>query len=945
MNVLENIVDMYCTNKIDILLLCSISFIQTIICCIDMDWENRKYNINKWLRSLFGGIAVCFIGNIFCLMQEEGMICVESYFCAIVFFMLIGVVAIYEIIQCIQFGKIKPFISQGCRYIRYITFMEIVLLTITGHLEMIEFVVGVLGIVACEAFYIIVDNVKDNSKDKIDKESDYPDKELYHSREKQLEKFIKILEQQKKEPYAIMISAEWGSGKSSFVQALEEKMEESCFVWIEAGSEKDVTQIMLEISQRILEVLRRNNVYIEKENLIENYFLAFAEVFNENGFKIWSKITNLIDNDSRKEQYGKKYINKKLEELKKSIFLVIDDLDRCEKEYQDKMFKVIRESVELTNCKTIFLVDKKKFLVGACNDEVHDNDLQNNGLLDLEYVEKYVSYTLDLCHVSYEEIVKHHIEKFFNEEFLEKTAPLLRRGNINDIGKIVYDFPVNILDIFEFEIQKDKSKSETRTKDIEEKYKTIKNNITNPRKVKRYLRGVKSNILKLDLRIVEYAEQGLIEDWIDIIVKEEFVKYFLPEEFVKIQNCQDIYEYIERYGQNSNALLLILDMNFKNAFYGEKKKEILHYVIYDLDSVDYTERKTHKNEILNELRGEKVRFNHINEYVNYAESYYDYNRILDVYDLKEIKTEMEKELFIKSIFRNISKLYMFPYPNTREFLDLSDRLIYILKKNGLSEKQKEVCILEGKAIVQNAILENGMIFKNILYIFFSIDQIEREWEKQNANSIDELYLFLKRIDDISKFEGLYEGANKLLSIEAYYLSMEEELKNGEYAKVEIDFSKKFEHIKIVLEICKFWYGVKAVLDEANTEPFLEKYFNINGYYAITDEVFVNGGSLLHALYVLSSFYEMESQNFKSDYSNMLVQILHRVVDVYETNGEWFIIGASIEEVIKEIDSAAEKVYMYDPREDVYAKETVDHIRILIYRLKCLYEDKMGVICE
>ena len=49
MNVLENIVDMYCTNKVDILLFCSISFVETIILCIDIDWENRKYNVNKWL--------------------------------------------------------------------------------------------------------------------------------------------------------------------------------------------------------------------------------------------------------------------------------------------------------------------------------------------------------------------------------------------------------------------------------------------------------------------------------------------------------------------------------------------------------------------------------------------------------------------------------------------------------------------------------------------------------------------------------------------------------------------------------------------------------------------------------------------------------------------------------------------------------------------------------
>ncbi len=57
-----------------------------------------------------------------------------------------------------------------------------------------------------------------------------------------------------------------------------------------------------------------------------------------------------------------KYLNSKLDELNKVVYLVIDDLDRCDVEYQSKMFKVIRESMELHNCKMIFLVDKTKFL-------------------------------------------------------------------------------------------------------------------------------------------------------------------------------------------------------------------------------------------------------------------------------------------------------------------------------------------------------------------------------------------------------------------------------------------------------------------------------------------------------------------------------------------------------------------------------------------------------
>lgn len=53
------------------------------------------------------------------------------------------------------------------------------------------------------------------------KESDYPNSDLLYKREIQLDKFIDILKTQMQEPYAIMINAEWGMGKTSFIKGLE----------------------------------------------------------------------------------------------------------------------------------------------------------------------------------------------------------------------------------------------------------------------------------------------------------------------------------------------------------------------------------------------------------------------------------------------------------------------------------------------------------------------------------------------------------------------------------------------------------------------------------------------------------------------------------------------------------------------------------------------------
>ena len=115
---------------------------------------------------------------------------------------------------------------------------------------------------------------------------------------------------------------------------------------------------------------------MEKGGVIEKYFMAFSGIMNDFGIDFLSQIVKLPGT----EEEDREYLNGKLKKLNKMIYIVVDDLDRCGREYQEKMFKVIRESTELVNCKTLFLVDRRKFLAG--------DDFQ---------IEKYISYKLELC--------------------------------------------------------------------------------------------------------------------------------------------------------------------------------------------------------------------------------------------------------------------------------------------------------------------------------------------------------------------------------------------------------------------------------------------------------------------------------------------------------------------------------------------------------------------
>ena len=74
-------------------------------------------------------------------------------------------------------------------------------------------------------------------KEDISEETDYQIGTLSCTK-KTVKKSLLGAERAEKRPYAIMIDGAWGSGKSSFVKALE-KLDQDEFIWIYAGSEED----------------------------------------------------------------------------------------------------------------------------------------------------------------------------------------------------------------------------------------------------------------------------------------------------------------------------------------------------------------------------------------------------------------------------------------------------------------------------------------------------------------------------------------------------------------------------------------------------------------------------------------------------------------------------------------------------------------------------------
>jgi len=526
-----------------------------------------NYNINSLIYKGIYSVIVAGMGILLCQMGAK--LAIEYvYFNAVVFMFIVGATIAYGILLCLMFRQILLPMQQSCRYIQFFIFVELFLLAVTQHLDVLEWVTATLGIISAEVMTKLLEKLilkqKRKKEKKKNKGYDYPDPDLYPTRKKQLERFIAVLKEQRYEPYAVMISGEWGKGKTSFVQALEKALEESCFVWVHTGSEKNVTEIMAEISAQIVEVLKENNIFLERKDLIEKYFLTFSDLLEDTALKPLKKIVGAVLNKKRADE--REYLNSKLDELDRVIYLVIDDLDRCSDEYQEKMFKVIRESTKLHNCKTIFLVDKTKFLT------------KEQGT---NYIEKYVNYILDLCEVDYFEIVERVIKDILSDEFIQNMNPvLLRNRSVDQIRDMVYKYPTHLIEKIENEISKEKNqrnKNDQKIEELEQTILRIKKEVTIPRKAKNYLKGIKRDVGAFVNAIDMIGGELIEEDWFGTIIKVQYVKNFMPEVFNEIKMNRNIYEFCKK--NSEYTVNIIFDLKFGGLLHNEKQETLLNLII------------------------------------------------------------------------------------------------------------------------------------------------------------------------------------------------------------------------------------------------------------------------------------------------------------------------------------------------------------------------------
>lgn len=497
---------------------------------------------------------------------------------------------------------------------------------------------------------------------------------------------------------------------------------------------------MKEISYRIIQILKENNIFIESDGLIENYFISFENVIQNSKFNL---LNLFIGNYIIKYNVTKKdYINNKLNELRKPGYLIIDDLDRCSEEYQEKAYKVLRESTNLDNCKTIFLVDKDQLKVN-----------------DINYLDKYTSYTLDLCEIEYKEIIEYFISEILSDDFFDNINNIINK-NKNEIKDMILNLTDNILEKLKNEMENhsenDDNTPENKKSGYDQILSLITNNTKNIRKVKKFLKSIKYSIHNINLEIDNVSSEYQKKDWIGYILRVQFLKTFLPEYYIDIKKYIDIEDFINK---NNNYYICCV-LNIDKLVKYRTDSVILNELLYREDVIDYSKIKTSREKYLNELRS-NAKIQNINNYIDYFETCDDLLRILKICE-KQGKNNFEgREEFIKKLIKNLSKQSLVYNLDISELFNISKQIIEWLSIIKLTNIEKNIIQNYSKLIIRRVIVDKD---KEENYKSSSIISVVKKLDLDDYMDVDldnDNKIRIQLGDEMYQYFAQLQGQDKL----------------------------------------------------------------------------------------------------------------------------------------------------------------------------------------
>lgn len=484
---------------------------------------------------------------------------------------------------------------------------------------------------------------------------------------------------------SILVKGDWGIGKTSVVNGAidilknHKKIEKNL-------DDKEADDLIN------YEILRINALEIDSLDSLFNYFFDFIRrCLKERGAYtgIASEYREFVSSSLgivTTESFGnlftrffysenKNYREKK-EELEKSIgnvlgkdkiIIVVDDIERCEKEKVKQFIFFIKEIATMNNCITIFISDENALKECILNDNNNNTDMN-------DFLDKFFNDTLGIYHTNYEEILIKIKQNYLKSQIIDGFEFDIK----NSIDRIIDDFNNKIKE----QEQEKKGLSEVSLKTLKENKSLFENHMNNPRKLikiyesyYKYINSVNDKLKLIDINRNLYFEQINISETIFIL---SYIEVNFPEQFYNIEKSK-IDNYLETLNKEkiSGTSEIILDIAYEYWFekgrlsefsvdfksnYLYKKTITFLKELMDNDKISgnaFTSQEDEWTLSLPEAEGKKQSIN------NWKGTEQNWLKVLEVlilkrsYDINDIsekgKNEYKIKFLLDEVYKNLKK--------------------------------------------------------------------------------------------------------------------------------------------------------------------------------------------------------------------------------------------------------------------------------------------------
>ena len=377
--------------------------------------------------------------------------------------------------------------------------------------------------------------------------------ELFPQHKIQAEEVADIIFKSSAEPFSICISGEWGKGKTSVMNGIEDilKAKKDCnfeFIHIKALELDNKQALVRYLFLQIKEKLKSCGAYVGIASEFKLFISSTAGILTSNsiGDYIQRKIFYKNDDYRFQKKALEKVLSRAFENGK--LIVVVDDIERCEKAIAQDYLFLIKEVATMRNCISVFVTD-----YNILNSVIEKENVQRTSSSP-DFLNKFFNYKIDLKDESPEDILSYYDNYFDKEDPAFQSIYRMICVSPKSWHQMVVSGINTKLDKEKNSIQylnneEEKKACNNRIQILDERLSLFNSLFQHSRNVAKFYNVFRKNILTCDTVFCSLKNDAAVKEYISsrnigqIIYVLSFAEIFLPREY--LQFIKHGIEYIE----------------------------------------------------------------------------------------------------------------------------------------------------------------------------------------------------------------------------------------------------------------------------------------------------------------------------------------------------------------------------------------------------------------